>query len=280
MIRSLINKTMKGLIAISALSLFAVGCKKDTSLPERIEVTPAALVFHSTSGDVQNFSIKGYSSKKFNRLRISTKRKNGFSTTIKDSSFAGRENFSLLWEYQIENASEDYEVLVYFTLSDESGRDFTTDRLIKVTVTDPALSEYSGIKMYSRWSGQADALYLADLSVRIAALTSIDKLDIHDDSTQIGLDSLLGRTWVSPAGGRMMRFNLFNYAEATVNSLSGAISSGTFTDRIEDIKAGDIILYTRSDDSLKVNAVIRVLGVIDNAGAKNDYYDIAVKKKP
>jgi hypothetical protein len=77
-----------------------------------------------------------------------------------------------------------------------------------------------------------------------------------------------------------MRFNGFNYAEATEKSLSGAISAGTFSDRVEQIQQGDIILYHRNNDSLKTEAVIRVLGVFDNPGTVNDYYDIAVKKKP
>jgi hypothetical protein len=149
-----------------------------------------------------------------------------------------------------------------------------------VVITDPYLTEFSGIRLFSNWSGLPDAIYFKDLSTRNGDISPASLLDIRDDSTAIGQDSLLGKAWISPAGGRLMRFNGFNYAEATENSLSGAIAAGTFSDRIEQIKQGDIILYKRQDDSLQVQVVIRVLGVYDNPGTGNDYYDLAVKKKP
>jgi hypothetical protein len=280
MFRFRITHALKGLVILSALSLFAAGCKKDTAPPEGVDVLPSALVFNAGAGDVQIFTIKGYSSKKISRIKISTKKANNFSKTELDSTFLGRENFSMTWEYKIENAQADYDLSVIFLLTDEQGNSYTTDRLLKVKITDPYLAEFSGIRIYSTWSGLPDALYLKDLSPRNADLTPAKMLDLRDDTTQTGADSLFGKSWISPAGGRFMRFNGFNYAEATEKSLSGAIAAGTFADRIDQIKQGDIILYNRNDDSLKIEAVIRVLGVFDNPGNTNDYYDIAVKKKP
>jgi hypothetical protein len=279
MIRKQFFYYLKGLILLSALSIFFNGCKKDTNVPEGIDVLPKALVYQANAGDVETFAIQGFSTKNINRIRINTKRKNGFSVVQLDSSFAGRENFSFIWEYKFENAQEMYELGIYFILSDESGRDFTTDRLIQVNISDPYLNEYAGISFYSSWSGQPNALYLQDLTVRNAYLNQASVLDIMDDSTSIGPDSLLGKSWISPAGGRFMRFNGFNFAEATEKSLSGAIAAGTFSDRVDQIKQGDIILYHRTGDSLRIKAAIRVLGVYDNPGTGSDYYDISVKKQ-
>lgn len=270
---------LKGLVVLSALLVFSGSCKKDTTEPEGITVLPEALVYQSTAGTVETFKIKGFSTTRFTRLKISTKKKNGFSVTRLDSSFAGREHFSLDWEFRIENALEDYELMVYFTLTDESGKEHATDRLIKVFISDPYLPEFSGIRMFSSRSGQADALNLRDLSTRNSALTPVGFLDVWDDSTAAGADTILGRRWISPAGGRFMRFNGFNFAEATENSLSGAIAAGTFSDKVEQIQQGDVILYKRVVDSLQIEAVIRVMGVYDQPGSGNDYYDLSVKKR-
>lgn len=276
--KSLYSCIFKGLMVASALFFF-MACGKDITEPEGINVSPDDLVYAAQAGHIEIFKVRGYAAKKFIRLRITSKRPDSYTETLLDSSFGSRERFSIDWEYRYENDIKNYTILLNFILTDETGTDYSAAREVHVRITDVFLTEFSGRVVYSSWSGQANALDIATVGARHSWLAPRSAQSLMDDSTGITTDSLLSRAWISPAGGSFLKFNGFDYAQATENKLKATLSSGALEDRVDNIQPGDIILY-RHKSQANSDAAIRVLNVFDLPGTAHDRYELAIKKLP
>ena len=90
----------------------------------------------------------------------------------------------------------------------------------------------------------------------------------------------ISRTWRSPAGGRFVRFNEFDYANATDVSLESAFLAGIPSETIENIAIGDMILVKLGSlpAEQRFYAVMKIMDVVDEPGtADNDRYVFNMK---
>ena len=137
---------------LSLVAVFALSCKKENKIPV-ITVSPTAADLDVFSGDVVAFRIQGRSDNStLTRLVITSKKGNGFTTTIVDSTISGTA-FNWDWEYFVANAIEDYTELLTFRLYDADGALMDTQRTLYVTLAATVLTETTGHQFYSRNSG-------------------------------------------------------------------------------------------------------------------------------
>ena len=265
------------------LSLFvvalAMGCKKENKIP-LLSVDPSAPDIDVVSGQVMAFVVKGQSDNStLSRLVITSKRGNGFTTTVKDTSITGS-NFAWRWEFVVAHASADYNEIYNFTLYDAEGETMSTSRTLYVTLGETLLSETSGHIFYSRNSGvHPESAF--DLEDRVQVIYTADSVlrDLQDNPVD-GVTTELSRSWISPADGRMFKFNGFDYANATDLSLKNAFDTGLPLEQIDNIQVDDIIICRLG--SLPANTsyytAVRITGLVDDAGtADQDRYIFNMK---
>jgi len=269
-------------LSASVLLAFAVSlgsCKKENTIPV-ISVTPSTLDIDVVSGNVVAFEVRGNSeNSSLARLIITTKKTNSFSITRLDTVLSGK-GLNLAFEYLVEHAASPYTEEVRFQLIDADGKDMITSRTLYVTLGAAVLTETAGHSFFSRNSftfGES----AFDLEERVPVLYSVDssRRDIQDFPVD-GSTMDLSRRWIAPAGGRFVRFNGFDYANATNVSVESAFLSGVPVEQLNDVQAGDIILTKLGSQSVTVRyyALIRVVDVIDLPGtADNDRYIFNMK---
>lgn len=272
------HSIFRSVLLTIAIAATFVSCKKENEIPILL-VEPTDRDIDVVSGQVTSFIVKGRSDNStLSRLVVTSKRGNGFTTTVKDTTLGGTQ-FQWNWEFAVAHATADYTDLYTFTLFDANGETMSTTRTLYVTLGETLLSETSGHIFYSRNSGthpesafdvedRVQVIYTADSTIR----------DLQDNPSGSGDD--LSRSWISPADGRMLRFNGFDYANATDASLQNAFNTGIPLEQVDDIQVGDIIL-TRLG-SLPANtshyAALRITGLVDDAGtADEDRYIFNMK---
>jgi len=261
------------LVLVAALT----ACKRESTIPI-LTISPANHDIAATSGDVVGFVIGGRSENStLARILIQSKRGNGFTTTVKDSSLSGT-RFVWNWEYLVAHATDPYNELLTFTLFDANGDQMSTTRKLYVSLSQTVLQETSGHLFYTRSSAlHPEAAF--DVQERVQVLYTVDsaRRDVQDN-TMGGADDL-SRSWISPAGGRFVRFNGFDYANATDVSLRNAFNSGIPSEQLDNLTTGDLII-TRLGSLAPNNgyyAVLRITDVIDESGSDNDRYTFNLK---
>lgn len=264
------------LLLTGALVLSA--CKRENKIPI-LSIQPEARDIGVTSGQVFSFTIKGRSDNStLSRLRITTKRGSGFTNTVVDSALTGS-TFIWEWEFQVAHATAAYDEIYTFTLFDAEGETMSTSRTLYVTLTETLLQETSGHLFYSANSAvHPEAAFDVQDRVQVISTADSTRRDIQDNPAGSGEE--LSKSWKSPAGGRFVRFNDFDYANATDIGLRNAFNSGVPLEQVDNITVGDIIL-TRLG-SLPANqgyyAALRITGIVDEPGtADNDRYQFNMK---
>ena len=108
-----------------------------------------------------------------------------------------------------------------------------------------------------------------------------DSADIHilDATDSTFTDGTLSMKWLSPANGRFVRFNDFDYATATLGNVINSFDSGISTPFVSDIRSKDIILirYLNNKQNGYNYAAIKITSVIDEQGVENDRYIFNIK---
>ncbi|HRH38784.1 MAG TPA: hypothetical protein PK760_10590, partial [Flavobacteriales bacterium] len=183
------------------------------------------------------------------------------------------------WEFLIPHAAEAYNELYTFTVFDVEGEKMSTIRTLYVSLGETLLSESSGHVFYSvNSTTHPEGAF--DLEQRVPVLITSDSTlrDIQDKPVN-GTDTNISRSWISPADGRLFRFNSFDYANATDITLRSAFNSGIPLQQVDNIQVGDIII-TRLG-SLPANtshyAALRITAIDDAAGADEDRYTFNMK---
>ncbi|MBK8497605.1 MAG: hypothetical protein IPL52_02010 [Flavobacteriales bacterium] len=273
------NRLTRPTLLVLIIAGLLIFCKKENKIPLLL-VQPTDRDIDVTSGQVTSFLIEGRSdNSNLTRLVITSKRNNGFTVTVKDSTLAG-DRFLWNWEFVVAHATANYTEFYMFTLFDAEGETMSTSRTLYVTLGETLLTETSGHIFYSRNSGvHPESAF--DLQDRVQVIYTADSTlrDLQDNPAN-GSTTELSRSWISPANGRMLRYNGFDYANATDISLKNAYTTGIPLQQIDNIQVGDIIL-TRLG-SLPANtshyAAIRVTGLVDDAGtADEDRYIFNLK---
>lgn len=108
----------------------------------------------------------------------------------------------------------------------------------------------------------------------IVIVTSTERRDNTDD--KVDTDETLSREWRSMTGMLFARINSFDYRKASYNSVVDGYRIAVKRDRIDNIKAGDIIFV--GSDEVTPLAVVKVISIQDNDGCVDDFYEISMKR--
>jgi len=254
-------------------------CKRGNDIPV-LTVSPSSPVIAVTSGNVIAFRILGSSdNSSLSRLTITSKRDNDFTVTVIDTSLSGSA-FSWDWEYEVPHAAAAYSTKLTFDLYEEDGDRMSARRTLSVSLGAILLTETTGHQFYSRNSAiQGESAF--DLEERVPVLYTVDstRRDIQDNPASAS-DTQLSRSWISPAGGRMVRFNGFDYANATNVSVRNAFNSGVPLEELGSIAVNDIIIVRLGSLPTNVShyALLRITDILDVDGtADNDRYTFNLK---
>lgn len=269
---------VRAVLLMSLLGALA-GCRRENKIPI-LTVSPQTPVMAVSSGNVVSFTITGRSDhSSLSRLIIRSKRDNSFSITEVDTALSGS-SLSWNWEYMVPHAVANYSTKLTFELYEADGDEMTAARTLNVTLGAVLLVEASGQQFYSRNSAtHGESAF--DLEDRVPVLYSVDstRRDLQDKPADVA-QTEISRTWISPAGGRMVRFNGFDYANATDMSLRNAFNSGVPVEELTNVAVNDVILVRLGSLPANVNhyAALRVTDILDEPGsADNDRYTFNMK---
>ena len=159
-----------------------------------------------------------------------------------------------------------------FIAYNSDGDNFTVLRSLLVCPKILVLQEFAGCVLYSENSTKNSGYNLLANTSLIPSLSNINVIDIKDSSA----NNDLGKMWISPKKGRFVRYNEFDYANATNQSVKASFKAGSQLDLLTNISVGDIILYGYEASSFY--CVMKITSVVDEAGSDNDKYEFNLKK--
>ena len=267
----------KNFLALVALIILFTGCKKDEQKTPLLFVRPTDIVLNAVTGQVINFTINASSPDGLVKLVVNSKQLNSFTQLVLDSTLSGSNNFNWIYEYKVPSATSSYVMDLSFIFTDNSGYVFSAAKRINVTSTSTVLSEYTGNVFYSKNSGKEDSYNLINRVGQFSATSSPTVMDIQNDES-FDFGDVLGLSWVSPSGSKFVRFNSYDYDNATPSTVQSTYDSGIQVDTLPSIQQGDIIFMKVPRASTNTYTVLKVTSIFDPSGSLNDAYIFNIKK--
>jgi hypothetical protein len=266
------------LITVFSLSSIFFGCKKEKKVAPIVTVTPTQLHIYANTNDLLTFAVSVNTSVSLSKVNITGQVDNELPFTLLDSSVttAGT-NFSFYYRVPTNIAGKS--ISITFKAIDENSMSNATFRRVYVAAAPVsqaiALSETAGHLMYSNTSVNHDAYNLETNSGEFSLTADTASRDIQDYS---GTNTTLSKEWRSPAGGKFVLYNGFDYANATDSTAISAYTTGVKYSVLYNLAVGDIIITKLGSVSTNKYAVIRITDIVDLAGKDNDYYEFKIKK--
>ncbi|MGD0711155.1 MAG: hypothetical protein ABR968_08215 [Bacteroidales bacterium] len=252
--------------------LFIISCKKDT-VPV-VQVTPLGVDINAKPGDIITFNIYvNGGNDELTKFIIQKQPENKLISTVLDTSI-NTKKFYYTYQYYIPDTITG-SVFITFTAYNQNGDMGESATRVIISSDTILLTEYAGDAIYSRYSGKPDALNISTNTVQFSATASHSLLDIADYDT-IPSDSMLSKQWYSPAGNKFVRFNGFDYANASNQSAIAAYNAGQKLDIVSNLSVNDIIIT--KVNSANIYAVIKITNIIDSASTINERYEFNLKK--
>jgi hypothetical protein len=256
------------------LTVLLWGCKEKEPLPPAIFVSPQPTTLYGDANDIIEFVVSATAGDNaLNRIVITQKPLGGITTTLKDTIVSGRES-DFYFVYIIPEGET--LLLLSFTIYDNEGYSATIARTINVEAAG-YLTETTGYELYSPWNfGGNDGFNIASLSsIQLDAggdssIVDLTEFDDLDDSTPSNVLSSL-------SGIKFVRNNAFNYPQATSQSAENTYTSSTPVQLVTNVAVNDILI-TEYDTIQHKYAVIKITGVMDDAGVALDRYIFNLKK--
>lgn len=269
-----------GLLLLVPVLTLGPGCKKDKDPTKPLVfVTPDALHVFSDVGDVVSFDILVSSEAGLSAFRIETKIDDGqsFTQTVFEESLSGVGTYNKLYEMIAPLAATGSSLIITFIATDANGLQSLDIRRLWVTATSTPLTETSGHVMFNQNSQNADA-YNILLGEPVISKWSTDstEMNILDYPTDT-ITTILSRSWISPAGDKFVKFNSFDYANATDSSVAQAFSAGLALPQVDNISPLDIILLQFKNTSDYAAIQITAVNNIDST-TSTDSYVFNIKK--
>ena len=264
-------KILRLLTLLLAFSLF-FSCNEDEDEGFGMTMTPIENYLLREGGDVVSFTLSAQGENDLTRYRISEKIDQQASTLIKDEAISGR-FFSDFFDYTVPDTFSfgNHEIELIFSTIDVRGNQLRRVKVINVVIEDKLLTEFGGNTMYSSLSTQFDAYDLLTGTPKNGTDTTAH---IRDLSLPNPTDSL-SRSWASPTDTILfVRFNSFDYGNATNESVKAAYNTGIKNDTIRNLQDEDVLLTRIGDRYLAV----KVFFVTDQSGSENDRYIFSIKR--
>lgn len=267
-------------------TLLCSSCTKDKELEKPlVDVTPAGLSVNSPVGEYVTFNIIVYTDIQLRHFQITSQISNSGAPVIVelDSALNNLTSFNLNFSFLVLADAANLNIVMSFAATDNNGNigyhgiRIFVGSLPPDPVQPELLTETTGHQMYSNNSQNADAYNLEAGVAMTSILEDSTDLDLKDmplnDTTEV-----LSRSWVSPAEGKFIRFNAFDYANATDSSLVDAYNSAVGQGQVDNIIAGDIILTKLGNSTSFQYAAIQIVIINDVDSTDQDFYLFNFKK--
>ncbi|MFC2115359.1 hypothetical protein ACFLTU_02725 [Bacteroidota bacterium] len=261
------------LLPLILLLFIFSGCEEKNADPVLI-IIPNQIYLVGEPEDVLTFDIRYEGDVDARRLTITSKEEGSFTRTVLDSVVSGR-SFTVKYEYPVPIVNEEMNLYIEFLLETASGEILRSARIIEVNITERILSETAGHEMFSKASEKQNAYNLILGNPLYSHLSDSNLIHIMDTTDS---DVLL-RKWFSPASSRFVRYNGYDYANASNRTMKEAFNSGLKYEFLIDIKKDDIIIarfYNNTADSSY--SVVKVTDVVDLPGKVSDKYVFNIKR--
>lgn len=266
------------LTTVLAFTTVFFSCKKEEKIAPIISVTPSALHIYASAGDLITFGVSVSTTEKLSKVIIASQVDNETPMQLLDSAISTK-GTSFNYYYRIPASIAGKSVVISFQATDENGLSNTNYKRIYVTAATASqaivLTETAGHLMYSNTSVNHDAYNLETNSGEFSLTADTASRDIQDYS---GTNTTLSKEWRSPAGGKFVLYNGFDYANATDSTAISAYTTGVKYSVLYNLAVGDIIITKLGSVSTNKYAVIRITDIVDVAGKDNDYYEFKIKK--
>lgn len=266
------------LIIFSLLLLGA--CEKKENSPALLFLYPETNYYNAKSYDILEFDIRGSSGSSLKKFSILSKPESSFSSTIFDTSL-NTPNFNLIYQYQAPPVTQATKITLEFILTDEAGNQTRGAKIITVSPINKVPVETAGHEMFSSVSTKQNAYNLSTGSPLFSSSSAASSQHIKDETqndTIITVDTL-SKKWSSPAGLNFVRFNDFDYANASYISIKQAYEAGVKKSFVDQINNGDIILTRLShSDPDSGYVVVKLVYIIDDDSTNFDRYIFNIKK--
>ncbi len=272
---------IRGLLILVSFSLLGLACKKDQNSPALLFVSPDNAYFDVFNSTIIRFDISGSSeSSSLTGFSVVSKPDNALSVTVFDTAFSAK-NFNMSYEYQVPVFPQSINISLQFILDDEAGNQTVFAKILRVTVVIARPVEASGNEMFSALSGKQDAYNLFTLQPLFSQSSGNSNQHIKEATVNDSLGSIdtLSKKWISPAGLQFVRFNDFDYANASASDMKVAYEVGIKKSFIDQLKDGDIILTRFPNSEVEKGYIaIKLVYVIDADSTNLDRYIFNIKK--
>jgi hypothetical protein len=271
------GRTIKFSLLIAGISLvFLYSCNKNKNSIPVVYVTPSDINIVAHPGNILTFDVTADGDNDaLSRFIIQNQAENQSRLTILDTSITGKK-FTYTYQYKVPDTLTG-SVFITFSVYDKDGDIGEAATRIIIDPISTKLTEYPGDIIYSRFSGKQDALHIYTNAPEFSALAPLSLLDIADYDT-IQSDSTLANQWYSPAGNKFVRFNGFDYANATNSSAGAAYNSGQKLDIISSLNINDIIITKANNGGSAFYAVIKITNIVEASSTINDRYEFNLLK--
>lgn len=264
--------------AIVASSLI-ISCKKDKNSKPVVSVSPEPLYIYGNVGDLIAFKIYVNSDFALNKFVITGQADNETPHLLLDTAITTK-GTSFTYYYRLPLNLAGKSIVLDFKAEDSNGMTGESAKRVFVTalsaVQPVALTESSGHRMYSNLSlTNQDAYNLETKMAENSMTADTASRDIQDMSAS---SSTLSLSWKSPAGGKFVVFNSFDYANATDSSTISAYSAGVKYSILYNLQLNDIIITKLGSVSTNKYVVMRITDIVDAVGKDGDYYEFTIKK--
>ncbi|MDF2457258.1 MAG: hypothetical protein K0R51_3251 [Cytophagaceae bacterium] len=269
--KKLFRSQVIGMFCILTLGLLS-SCKKDIQDPLLLDVNPSYLVMDVTGGANLPLTINASGPKNLVRFKIEAQDNTNTKVVLLDSMLSWGSKFSLLYNYTVPTKSNNFSLVLFFTVLDSEGNTAQTTRTLNVTGTSTPPTEKTGLKLSTKYSGNSDAYDLLNETALMSALDAASLQDIVDVATEI-TPADISYSWKSGNGSKFVSFNGFNYANATKETIEAAFASGTAVSQVNSLAAGSIVIVQTNRGNVKRYYAIQITTINeDDTVANNDFY--------
>ncbi|HRG01708.1 MAG: hypothetical protein U0W65_12665 [Bacteroidia bacterium] len=272
-----LKKILLVLVTASAMTLF-YACKKDKDSKPIISISPASIHLYVDVNDLLTFKVSVSSEVPLTKVVIKGTPSNQTPITLLDTAIATK-GTSFNFYYRVPASMAGQSMLITFRAEDQNGMASENFCRIYVNSVNPIhpvpLTETSGHRMYSNLSTNPDSYNLETNTGDFSTVVDTASRDIQDYS---GSSLTLSNSWISPAGGKFVKYNGFDYANATDSTTIAAYSSGVKLSVLNSLQVGDIIITKLGSVSTNKYVLMRITDIVDVTGKDNDYYEFSIKK--
>ena len=256
-------------------------CQDDDIDPIILILSPNNYEINANTGDYVKIGVKVESDVVITKLLIQQTINSGKTEALLDSNImvkSTRFDYSYLVPQMTDYGKN--KILIEVIAINGDGESQKSTKLLIIDNQVEILEEIAGNEMFSRLASNKNAFNLIDIQPLNFLTADSTIRHIEDYSLDTGLVSVdtLSRRWVSPAEIRFVKYNSFDYANATNESLKNSFLSGIKTDFIDDLKAGDIILvYLPNAEVGHEYYALKIVYILDPTGVENDKYIFNIK---